>query len=661
MPLQQTSGAASYDAFGGGVAVVPKYIEEYFSTFLYTGNNTSQTITNGIDLATKGGLVWIKSRAGTYVREHYLYDTARGTILSLSTDTTGGNVNNSPNGVSAYNTTGFDIVGSAGSGGNGTGTTYTSWTLAKAPKFFDVVTYTGNGAGPQVINHNLGSAPGCVIVKSVSNTSVWWVWHRGNGGSTDLTGIELNSTSASTFPNAGVASDFTATTFNAGSLINVALNLNPNVNGQTYVAYLFAHNAGGFGLTGTDNVISCGSVTLNASGNATVDLGYEAQWLLIKRTNSATDGNWSMVDIIRGAPNGSNASRLYANLNNAEDPNGGSFFPTANGFYMGGIANAPYIYIAIRRGPMKVPTSGTSVLGLNARNGNGSNTTVTGGAGVTDFSIIKNRGAATNWVFASRLTANRYLSSNLTAAEVSASTAIFQPNPWDVMDGVKVGTGSSLTNQTENTYINYLFDRAPSFMDVVCYTGTGSATTFAHNLGVVPEMMIVKRRNTTGEWRVYVSSIGANDSLKLQTNEIPQGGSAFWDSTTPTASVFTVGTSADTNASGSTYINRLFATCAGVSKVGSYTGNGTTQTINCGFTTGARFVLVKRTDNTGNWATSDTARGMVSGTNPALRVNLTNAESAADFFVTTSVGFQIVNSDPTVNADGGTYIFLAIA
>ena len=59
MPLQATSGAASYDAFGGGVPVVPTYIEDVFSTYLYTGNSTNRSIVNDIDLSGKGGLVWI--------------------------------------------------------------------------------------------------------------------------------------------------------------------------------------------------------------------------------------------------------------------------------------------------------------------------------------------------------------------------------------------------------------------------------------------------------------------------------------------------------------------------------------------------------------------------------------------------------------------------
>ena len=86
MPLQSTSGAASYDAFGGGVAAVPKYIEDYFSTFLYQGTGASNTINNGIDLSTKGGLVWIKQR--NQATSHRLFDTVRGVQNSLASNST---------------------------------------------------------------------------------------------------------------------------------------------------------------------------------------------------------------------------------------------------------------------------------------------------------------------------------------------------------------------------------------------------------------------------------------------------------------------------------------------------------------------------------------------------------------------------------------------
>ena len=113
--------------------------------------------------------------------------------------------------------------------------------------------------------------------------------------------------------------------------------------------------------------------------------------------------------------------------------------------------------------------------------------------------------------------------------------------------------------------------------------------------------------------------------------------------------------------SGTNYVAYLFATLAGVSYVGSYTGTGTTQQINCGFTGGARFVMIKRTDNFGDWYVWDTARGMVSGTDPSLLLNTTAAEVNANSIYTTSVGFQIVSTASGINASGGNYIYLAIA
>jgi hypothetical protein len=111
------------------------------------------------------------------------------------------------------------------------------------------------------------------------------------------------------------------------------------------------------------------------------------------------------------------------------------------------------------------------------------------------------------------------------------------------------------------------------------------------------------------------------------------------------------------------YVAYLFATCAGVSKVGSYTGTATTLQIDCGFTSGARFVLIKRTDSTGDWYVWDTARGIVSGNDPYLLLNSTAAEvTNTDYIDTYSAGFEISSTAPAaINASGGTYIFLAIA
>jgi hypothetical protein len=176
MPLQATSGAASYDAFGGGAAAVPNYIEDVFSTYLYTGNGSTQTITNSIDLSTKGGMVWIKSRSGA--TGHRLTDTARGVTKSIASETDSAQATEST-GLTAFGTTGFTIGADADY--NTSAATYASWTFRKQSKFFDVVTYTGNGTAGRTIAHNLGSTPGFIVVKRLNSIGSWPAIHRFNG------------------------------------------------------------------------------------------------------------------------------------------------------------------------------------------------------------------------------------------------------------------------------------------------------------------------------------------------------------------------------------------------------------------------------------------------------------------------------------------------
>ena len=143
MPLVQTRGAASAQGFGEfAQQTAVNYIEDVFSTYLYTGNSSTQTITNGIDLSTKGGLVWIKRRTS---EAHYLFDTSRGALVELNTDGLDGDQTKA-NSLTAFNTTGFSLGSWGGSNYSvAPDNSYVSWTFRKQPKFFDVVTYTGDG------------------------------------------------------------------------------------------------------------------------------------------------------------------------------------------------------------------------------------------------------------------------------------------------------------------------------------------------------------------------------------------------------------------------------------------------------------------------------------------------------------------------------------
>jgi hypothetical protein len=653
MPLVQTRGAASAQGFGEFAQVTAvNYIEDVFSTYLYTSDGTTQTITNGVDLSTYGGLVWIKNR--TDAQNHYLSTTTLGIQNTLTSNNTAGLGSNTDI-VNAVTTTGFTAPYQFNIGQN-----IASWTFREQPKFFDVVTWSGDDAS-KVLSHNLGSVPGCIVVKSLVGTGNWQTWHR---GLTAGNYIRLNTTAAQSsagaqtvFGNNTITVDPTSTQFTVGS--------NICADGENYVAYLFAHDAGGFGLTGTDNVISCGSFTTDGSGNATVSLGYEPQWVMYKRS-SGVEG-WTIVDNMRGFTV-TESQGLAPNSSTAEYSAGSAtypFKPTATGFQSveAVSASSTYIYIAIRRGPMKVPTVGTSVFvpAVVAESTTGPNytNTITSNFPV-DLAFTTT--SATSRRFGTRLIGNAVLASNSTAVETNfgIQATVFDSN---ISAGITGTAGSAMS-----AYM-YAWRRAPSFFDVVCYTGTGSAMTVSHNLAAVPELIILKPRSAAQSWMVYAAPLGNNKWLALNSTFEADDAGLRWNDTTPTSSVFSVGkfsgTTPYSSASGATYVAYLFATLAGVSKVGSYTGTGTTLQIDCGFTAGARFVLIKRTDSgsTGDWYVWDSARGIVAGNDPYLLLNSTAAEvTGTDYVDTYNAGFEISSTAPAnINASAGSFIFLAIA
>jgi len=633
------------------VSTAANYIEDVFSTYLYTGNSSTQTITNGIDLSTNGGLVWIKSRsiAGT---SNTLFDTVRGATKYLNTNATGAQGTASDT-LTAFNSTGFtlgaDNVQGFGDVNDST-RTYASWTFRKQAKFFDVVTFTAGSSTDRRIPHSLGSVPGFWIMKALAPSGMNWpCYHRSLGLNAEIN-LNLSNASASGSNRWGTAPTSTTIGINEQNMTNA---------GYEYVVYIFAHDAGGFGLTGNDNVISCGSFTTDGSGNATVNLGYEPQWLMIK--NSAGSGSWQICDVMRGLTVDA-SSQLIANSSTSEST-GGPLKINSTGFSTIGANTFPsttYIYIAIRRGPMKVPTSGTSVFQPVTYTGNGSASRVITTGIKTDLIIGGDRGS--NGVGVGYTNDRLRGQVNLDAASTAAEAVSPAYPTFDLMDGyTNLATGGAF-NATGFSYIRWAFQRAPGFFDEVCYTGTGSARTVNHNLGVVPEFMIVKRRDSINSWLCYQSALGNDRQISLNQSAAVGGSSiTLWNNTTPTNAVFSVGTNAGTNASGGTYVNYLFATCPGVSKVGSYTGTGATQTIDCGFTGGARFVLIKRTDSTGDWYVWDTARGMVSGTDRYILLNSLAAEVNTNSVYTTGVGFQIVSTAAGINASGGSYIFWAVA
>ena len=643
--LQAAAGNA-----GGGAAL---NVEDVFSTYLYEADGTSsQTITNNIDLSTEGGLVLLKSRAAT--SGTWWYDTERGVTKELRSDSTGAESTESV-GLTAFNTDGFTF------GFRQNQSAYTdsvSWSFRKAPKFFTCVTWTGDGVNGRYIDHNLGVAPGFVVVKRTDSSSYWAATHKDAAPlslNTNLADNNIASLQNGYVPSGGgglFATNFRLFAYN-GNMDAV------NASGGTYVAYLFAHNDGDgeFGGEADADIIKCGSYTGNDASQE-IDIGFEPQWLMVKRTSDA--GDWNIYDSMRNwitskggsgdssslKPNDAGAESAYTRIH-----------PSANGFGFdseaGGWANQSghtYIYMAIRRGT-KVPESGTEVFD-----------TVTG-SGVqstgfpVDFLIGLNNRTNTEsydpFVKTRLLGGASYLTTSSTAAEASGSDVGF-----DTMDGLTYSWPNS-------NAVAWYWKRAPGFFDAVAFSGTGVAgRTVSHNLGVAPEMIWVKARSAGDNWYVYHKDLtSAAYALILNSTTAQLNAPTLWNSTTPTDSVFTVGSDGGINGSTKPFITYLFSSLDGISKVGSYTGDGTTgQTIDCGFASGARFILIKRTDTSSNWFVWDTERGIVSGNDPYLRLNRDLAEETTqDDVDPQSSGFIVNQGENNLNQSGGSYIFYAIA
>ena len=315
-----------------------------FSTTLYTGTGAAKTISNGLDLSTDGGLVWIKRRdsAGSYS----LWDSGRGISNWLSSDSTSAQVDYTTTAMVSFNTDGFTL--GVDTVVNASAASMVSWSFKKKTKFFDVVTWTGNGTAGRTISHNLGTTVGCVMIKNTSNAENWMVYHIGSGIDGQL---NLNTNAAAV----DESSQFNDTV-PSSTVLTLGANSEVNYNGQTYVAYLFAHD------TDASSIIKCGSYTGTGSANNAVTLGWEPQWLIVKSASgTGSVQNWDMFDNQRGFSSGSNTGELFPNTSIAERNSGNRMNATTTGFSTGtssvdeiNSSGVTYIYMAIRNS--SIPT-----------------------------------------------------------------------------------------------------------------------------------------------------------------------------------------------------------------------------------------------------------------------------------------------------------------
>ena len=673
--------------------------EDYFNTKLYTGNGGTQAIT-GVGFAP--GMTWIKARSVGY--SHSLQDTLRGpgTATSIYPDL------NSPAGtygmygqISAFGTDGFTVAG----GGHGSyptaqvnqnGVTYASWNWktanstttnndgatqstvrASQESGFSVVKYTGTGS-TTTVGHGLNKKPNLIIFKGLGATGTGDAW----------------PVYASP-----ITADFTLYLYHTYQAINDALNYNDteptssvftvgtwngiNKSSVDYVAYC---------ISNIDGYQRVGSFIGNGSANGPfIYTGFEPAWIIFKNTDTAY--RWYMLDNKRNTTN-PRRSRLFANDPTAETTNSDIVDFHTNGFQ---IINSDaevnksgdkILFWAIAANPdTTAPTKANSFKAkLYTGNGDTSNDTLISGIGFKpDLVWAKSRNDTYNHLLMDSVRGTTSLSANDTTTERTNYSRFVSYED----DGFKIRANNAgdlyKINRTNTNYVAWNWKAADhdrnlasinndgsiislvsanpaAGFSIVKWTGTGvNGTKIGHGLEGSPEMIITKGLSNATSWVVGiggVSGMNVNDYLTITEYDKSTLSNFYQAYSTNT---FQVGVSAANEMNKSTsnnYISYCFRSISGISKIGTYTGNGSTTgpITTTGFE--PQFLLVKRLDANARWVVWDNKRDPSNTRTTGLNIEGNYAEITnfdVDFL---SNGFQLKDAEAALNANGGTYLYM---
>ena len=655
---------------------IPPIASENFNTVLYDGNGATNNITG---VGFQPDWVWIKER-GPAAEQSNIYDSSRGVQKFIVSNSNAAEVAGSANRLNAFGSDGF-TVGSDNEI-NDTGSTYVAWcwkanggttasngegsvtstVQANTKGGFSVITWTGTG-GVNTVGHGLNSAPELILIKSTSVSGDWQVYAEPIGATKKLI-LNLN------------IAESTSTRFNNTSPTSTVFSFNDFGIGTNsdFVTYAF-HSIDGYSKIGT--------YTGNRPNDVIVQTGFEVGFVMIKAVDATDD--WFIVDNKRGD------NLLYANLTDAESSFTGVSF-LSNGFMLNGSANSggtnnsgtTFLYMAFASDASSAPTLADSFAN-KLYTGTNAAQSITGLGFQPSFIWFKNRTGTNSHALFDSVRGNlSSIYSDLTSA-ANISSAGEDLTSFD-SDGFSVGTvanagstnvsGGSIvawnwkantipTLNTDGTIQSVVSANQAAGFSIVKYTGTSSAATVGHGLSATPEMIIVKKLGATQDWWGYHKDLngGTNPAyyfIRLNLSDAESlnasSGGSIWNSTAPTSTVFSTGTTLQES---SDYIAYCFHSVAGYSKFGSYTGDGTTtKTITTGFQ--PNFVFIKITDAADNWVILDSARGGSKNLKPnSNAAEATESGTNVEFI---STGFKLIGSGPglgQVNGNGNSYIYMA--
>ena len=689
-----TNQALGYDASVDSPAVNNK---GGFDAVLYSGTGSDQTIKG---LAFQPDLVWIKTRNES--ENHFIVDSVRGVTKQLYANSNGQEYTNS-NRFKSFNSNGFTVGTTddtnqsgnsfvawawkaGGTASSNTDGSITSQVSASDEYGFSVVSYTG-ATNAQTVGHGLSSAPKFIIAKNRDTSSDWIVYHESLDSSYPEDKFQrLNQANATT-----TSADYWGSGGVTNSVFGVDNGILINSNGEDVIAYCWSEVSG---------YSKFSSYTGNGSTSGpTVTTGFKPRYVLLKHS-SGSGNNWMILDSARAGDD----KLLFASSNGAENTGtdrvrftdtGFQILDSSDGFNTNG---QTYIYAAYgdRAGNNWTPNNLIATAGLETASqgmdvvtytGNGSTQSISGLNFQPDFVWIKARSTAMSHHLFDVVRGNtKAVISDSTASEYTNSNYItsFDSNGFSLGNEVGVNqntttyaawawkAGGTTSSNTDGTITSSVSANQTYGFSVVKYTGTGSNGTVGHGLNSAPEFFFGRNLDDTSsslDWIVYHQSVGNTGRLKLNSTGGSSISSTFFQDTSPSNSVITIGTSNDINKSSDDYVMYCWSEVPGFSKFGTYTGNGsaTGPVIITGFK--PRFVLVKGSSYASNWNLIDTAR---SGSNPRsdlLRPNSSGAESSSPtgtYGISLDVlddGFQLKSGSSTndINQTDATYIYAAFA
>ena len=615
--LQGASGYINQTSGGDNV-------EDYFDVTFWQGAGSSNTnIRTGVDLSSSGngGMVMIKS---AIQRDWSVTDTVRGVNSQLASNRNYAQTTETDH-VTHFLDYGFTL--GADDRVNRSGTNSLAFTFQKKSKFFDIQTWSGNSTAGRQIFHQLGQTPSMVWIKRTDQSASWMVWHKSLSDPTTYA-LYLDADNANhSNTNYWNSTAPTSTTLTVGSHYNI------NASGGSYVAYFFGD------YEDENSLISSGTFTGQGMSYVDVNVGFEPQWILMKRWDG--NGNWICFNHKTGLVNEEpytvdHDAPVYLNHDYGWSEANWGVSVKADGFRVQGnnisASGHYYIYTAIRRPFMGEPTNYKDVFNYDVHV-NDSNNPLMGREMnyPCDFGWWNYQPASgSNYAYWDMRFNARILSKN--ELRFRNNYEMSSPNlthpEYYAMFNQPLNTGLTVNAQANartdlGWYTSAIsgvnswgFTRWKGICDIQTYrtTGTSNLNTVKHNLGAVPEFMFTKALyGGTNDWMVYHKDQASSNahqyymSFNSQSSANNQN-TNVWGNAVPTDENFKVYTDSNNN-------HTAYGSCVWVGfssypdrvDVGYYTGTGGTsnRSIQTALSGTVRMILIKPASQNGGWYWTD--------------------------------------------------------